>query len=147
MFSIFSFCDTAPKICYKVRLLCKRFNELATSKDQVAISLLKKPDLRILLHSLDDVIKLDRINLMYFNFGFEVLAVHFVALLKRLKPYPMPRLLNFSHGLVINWSKPSRATKLVNQVKNSIKKTQILSNNCLTKLYFTSINEANICST
>lgn len=148
MFTIFSFVDTAPKVCYKIiRLLSKRFNQLASSKDQDALSLLRKPDLRLHLVTLDDVAKLDRLNLMYFRFGFEVQAVHFVALLKRLKPYANPKLLSFEYGLIINWTKPSRATKLVAQVKNSIRKTPLLASNCLTKIYFTCISLANICST
>ncbi len=48
IFEIFSYVDSAPVVCYGVILLLnKRFNELAKSKDNEAINLLKKPNLRI----------------------------------------------------------------------------------------------------
>ena len=114
VFEIFSYVDTAPVVCYRVILILnKRFNELAKSKENEAINLLKKPNLKIKIDNLADLIKLDRINLLYFNFGFEVKAVHFTALLKRLKQYPNPHVLTFEHGLTIDGFKPSRANKQI----------------------------------
>jgi len=128
-------------------LLSNRFNTLVSSKDQDACSLLSKTTLEIKIDSVEDFLRLDRLNLCWFEFGLEVKAVHFVPLLKRLKTYPNGRLLNNKYGLTIDWSKPTRATKLIGQVKNSIKKTPLLSTNCLTKLHITNIYEATICST
>ena len=63
----------------------KRFNTLASSKDQDACSLLSKPSLRVKLNTVDDFQRLDHLNLCWFEFGIEVKAVHIVPLLKRLK--------------------------------------------------------------
>ena len=114
MFLIFSYVDTAAIVCYQTLLLLnKRFNALTRAKDQEAINLFKKQDLKIKISCPDDFIKVERVNLLYFNFGFELKAVHFTILLTKLKPYPNPKVLSFIHGLVIDGSKPSRSNKLI----------------------------------
>jgi len=81
MFLIFSYTDYAPEICRNVRLINRKFNLWATARDGVYLNLLVKQEKIFLMRNLDEISVLGKINLLNYNFGFDVAARHFLLFL------------------------------------------------------------------